>query len=114
MFLNSCLGRFSSEDVFVLHLLVSDLLQLVDGRTAAIVAADGGDGAVDEGGQGDHHVEEDGGRLLGHGDLGQDLHHVFRVSVLPRHQLPLPQTQTLLQQSNTEFTALSPVLSHLD
>ena len=38
-----------------------DLLQLIDGGTAAVVAAERGEGAVEEGDQGDHQVEQQRG-----------------------------------------------------
>ena len=75
-----------------------DLLQLIDSWAAAVVAAEGGDGAVEEGGQGDHQVEDQGGRVLGQGDLQLDGLHILLVVVSSVCQLSLPETQTLLQQ----------------
>ena len=80
-----------------------DLLQLIDGWTAAVVAAEGGDGAVEEGDQGDHQVEQEGGRVLGQRHLQLHGLHVLLVIVSPVSQLSLPETQTLLQQQLLNF-----------
>ena len=76
-----------------------DLLQLIDGRTAAVVAAEGGDGAVEEGGEGHHQVEGQRGRVLGQRYLQLDRLHILLVVISPVSQLSLPETQTFLQQS---------------
>ena len=76
-----------------------DLLQFVDCWTAAVVAAERGDGAVEDGDEGDHQVEDQGGRVLGQRDLELDCLHIILGIVSSVSQLSLPETQTLLQQS---------------
>ena len=66
------------------------------------MAAEGGDGAVEEGGQGDHQVEDQGGRVLGQGDLQLDRLHILLVVVSSVSQLSLPETQTFLNQEQEE------------
>ena len=64
------------------------------------MAAEGGDGAVEDGDEGDHQVEDQGGRVLGQGDLQLDGLHVLLVVVSSVTQLSLPETQTLLQHQS--------------
>ena len=83
-----------------------DLLQFVDCWTAAVVATEGGDGAVEEGDEGDHQVEEEGGGVLSHAHLQLDGLHVLLVLVSPGSELSLPETQTLLQQQSWNIKLL--------
>ena len=68
------------------------------------MAAEGGDGAVEDGDEGDHQVEEQGGRVLGQGDLQLDGLHILLIIVSSVCQLSLPETQTLLQQKSMNIT----------
>ena len=73
------------------------------------MAAEGGDGAVEEGREGHHQVQGQGGRVLGQRYLQLDRLHILLVVISPVSQLSLPETQTFLQQSwNIKLVSGSP------
>ena len=79
------------------------------------MAAEGGDGAVEEGREGHHQVEGQRGRVLGQRYLQLDRLHILLVVISPVSQLSLPETQTFLQQSwNITRLGFLSQLSHLN